>query len=153
MNASRLISGAPRRRVWFAPGDGPGSLEPAAAKRFRVALICLFATYVLAWIEIPLEFAFQPGETAAAGASPLFAAVVARVLLGALYLFVALHRTWARWTVVALGFLSAAFVTPMLPGEWQAFALAAVVTGLGVMGKLAAAILLMLPLRRVRIVQ
>ncbi|MEX3958428.1 hypothetical protein [Trinickia sp. EG282A] len=153
MNASRLISGAPRRRARLAPGSGPGSLEPAAAARFRVAVICLLASYALAWVEIPLEFAFQPGQTSAAGASALLAAIVARVLLGALYVFVALHRAWARWIAVSLGFLAAFFVTPMLPGEWHVFPLAAIVTGLGVIGKLAAAILLMLPLRRLRVAQ
>ncbi len=148
MNASRLVSGDPRRRACRAPEGRPRSLEPAAARRFRIALICLAASYLLAWIELPFEFASRPGEAAMAGASPLLAAIVARVLLGVLYLFVALHRTWARWIAVALGLLSALFVAPMLPGEWHAFPLAAIVTGLGTLCKLAAALLLMLPLQK-----
>ena len=151
MNASRPIPGAPRRRIRLAPKGGLDSLQFRAARRFCTALACLFAGYALAWTEIPLKLAISPSEATTAGASPLAAAVIARVLLGVLYMFVALHHAWARWTVVALGFLSALFVAPMLPGEWQVFPLAALVTGLGVVCKLAAAILLMWPLRARRV--
>jgi hypothetical protein len=148
MNAGRPIPGAPRRRIQLVLDDGPDALQPGDARRFRWALACVFAGYALAWVEIPLELAVSPSEATAAGASPLAAAIIARVLLGVLYMFVALRHAWARWAVVALGFLSALFVAPMLPGEWQAFPLGALVTGLGVVCKLAAAILLMLPLLR-----
>lgn len=150
MNASQPLPGTPRRRGRLASAGRFDSLEPAAARRLRMALICLFAGYALAWIELPLAFPASPGEiatAATAAVSPLVAAVVARILLGALYVFVALRRAWARWAVVALGFLSAVFVAPMLPGEWQVFPLAALVTGLGVVCKLMAAILLMFPMR------
>jgi hypothetical protein len=151
MNAGRPTPGAPRRHIRLVPEGGLDSLEPRAARHFRTALACLVAGYALAWVEIPLELAISPSEATAAGASTLAAAVIARVLLGVLYLFVALRHAWARWTAVAHGFLSALFVAPMLPGEWQAFPLAALVTGLGVVCKLAAAILLMLPLRGRRV--
>jgi hypothetical protein len=145
MGASRPIPGTPRRRVRLLPKSRLDALKPGDAKRFREALACVFAGYALAWVEIPLQLAVPPSE--ATTASPLAAAIIARVLLGVLYMFVALRFAWARWTVVALGFLSALFVVPMLPGEWQVFPLAAFVTGLGVVCKLTAAILLMLPLR------
>jgi hypothetical protein len=147
MNVSHLLPGAPRPRGRLTPSAGLGSLEPAAARRWRIALLCLLAGYTLAWIELLLAFPVSPGETARIAASPLVAAVLARILLGVLYLLVALRRAWARWTVVALGFLSAFCVTPMLPGEWNVFPLAALVTGSGVVCKLAAAVLLMLPTR------
>jgi hypothetical protein len=148
MSAGGPIPGAPRRHIQLVPER---ELPPGDARRFRLALACIFVGYALAWVEIPLELAVSPSEATAADASPLAAAIVARVLLGVLYLFVAFRHAWARWTVVALGFVSALFVAPMLPGEWQVFPVAALVTGLGVVCKLAAAILLMLPLRTRRI--
>ncbi len=147
MDASRPIRGAPRRRIRLFPEGGLDALQPGDAKRFRRALACVFTGYAVAWVELPLQLALSPSEATAANASPLAAAIIARVLLGVLYIFLVLRLAWARWTVVALGLLSAFFVAPMLPGEWQAFPLAALVTGLGVVCKLAAAILLMLPLR------
>jgi hypothetical protein len=146
MNASRPIPGAPMRRIRLLPKGGPDELEPDDARRLRRALVCMFAGYAVAWVEIPMQLALSPSD-ANVDASSLAAAVVARVLLGVLYLLVAFHCAWARWTVVALGFLSAFFVTPMLPSEWEVFPLAALVTALGVVCKLVAAILLMLPLR------
>lgn len=148
MHASPPIHQAPKRRLRLTRASlAHVPLAHAAAIRLRAALICLSVSYLLAWLELPLAYPLSPAETAAAGAAPLAAAIVARLLLGALYVFVALRHAWARWITVALGFLSAFVVAPMLPDVWRTFELAAVITGAGIACKLAAAVLLMLPMR------
>jgi peptidoglycan/LPS O-acetylase OafA/YrhL len=148
MIASHPFPGRPPRRAPRALRANRHRLDSASVRRLKAALACLALGYALAWIEVLLEFLVLPApENAAGGVPPLLAAVLARVLLGALYLFVALRHRWARWLTVTLGFLSAIFVTPMLPGEWQILPAASLVTGLGMLCRLAAAILLALPMR------
>jgi hypothetical protein len=89
----------------------------------------------------------MPADGMQGVSSTLAAALSARVLIGVLYALVALRYAWARWVAVALCFASVALVAPMLPLEWRAFQLGALVTGLGLASKLAAAVLLTLPLR------
>lgn len=154
MNATHLsrrspsLLGAAVRRQREARGTRRAPLEPASARRFAVALACLGVSYVLAWIELPLgQLASTPTDGASAASSTLAAALIARLLVGLLYAFVALRHAWARWLTVALGFASIVFTGPLLPAEWHVFALGACVTGLGLAGKAIAAILLALPLR------
>lgn len=149
MNASHPIPGAAMRRVRHAFEARLDALEPRAAKRFCTALVCLGASYALAWAEIPLWLSTAPpGDASAPGAAlPLAAAITARVLVGVLYAFVALRHAWARWLTVALCILSVAFVGPLVPAEWHVLPLGSLVTALGLGCKLAAAVLLMLPLR------
>jgi hypothetical protein len=105
-------------------------------------------SYALAWIELPLgQIAPAPAESAGAVSTALAAALTARVLVGLLYALVALRYAWARWVAVLLGFGSVVLVGPLLPGEWSTYPLAALITGLGLAGKLVAAVLLTLPLR------
>jgi|GEM_PF-4009653 len=145
------ISGAPTPHAHRALTLRRVPLEPRSARRFSIALACLGLSYALAWLELPLgQIAPAPADSAAPAAATLAAALVARVLLGLLYAFVALRHAWARWTTVALCLVSAAFVAPMLPLEWRAFPLGALVTGAGLAAKLLAGSLLMLPLRRQR---
>lgn len=148
MNASHPLPGAPIRRARRARPPRRTPLEPRAARRFAVALACLGISYALAWVELPLgQVAPAPAEGAGAVSTTLAAALTARAIVGLLYAFVALRYAWARWTTVLLGFGSAVLVGPLLPGEWSAYPLAALVTGLGLAGKLIAAVLLTLPLR------
>lgn len=148
MNASHPLPGATMRRVNHALSARRLPLQPASARRFAIALACLGASYALAWIELPLgQFAATPPADASPVSSTLAAALVARLIIGVLYAFVALRHAWARWLTIALCFASVAFAGPLLPLEWQVFPLGAWVTGLGLTGKLIAAVLLMLPLR------
>ncbi|MGN6319819.1 hypothetical protein [Trinickia sp.] len=148
MNASHPLPGARIRRVRLARPPRRAPLEPRAARRFAVALACLGISYALAWIELPLgQIAPAPAESAGAVPTALAAALTARALVGLLYALVALRYAWARWVTVLLGFGSVVFVAPLLPGEWSTYPLAALVTGLGLAGKLVAAVLLTLPLR------
>ena len=148
MNASHSLPGARIRRVSHALTTRRPPLEPASAKRFSIALACLALSYALAWLELPLgQLATTPGASASPVSSALAAALTARLMIGLLYLFVALRHAWARWLTIALCAASIAFTAPLLPLEWQVFALGAWVTGLGLACKLIAAVLLMLPLR------
>ncbi len=148
MNASRPLPGAPMRRVNRALSVRRMPLAPASARRFSIALACLGVSYALAWMELPLgQLAALPTANAAPGSWALAAALVARSMIGLLYAFVALRHAWARWLTVVLCFASVAFAGPMLPLEWHVFPLGAWVTGLGLAGKLIAAVLLSLPLR------
>lgn len=148
MNASHPLPGARIRRVRPARSPRRAPLEPRAARRFAVALACLGISYALAWIELPLgHIAPAPAESVGAVSTALAAALTARVLVGLLYALVALRYAWARWVAVLLGFGSVVLVGPLLPGEWSTYPLAALVTGLGLAGKLVAAVLLTLPLR------
>jgi hypothetical protein len=144
MNASHTFPGAPMRRMRHTIETRLQSLEPRAARRFGTALVCLGASYALAWLEIPLAFLSSPGGERAT--SSLTAAITARLLLGLLYVFVALGQAWARWATVVLCLLSVVLVSPLLPAEWRVLPLGALVTLLGLACKLAAAVLLMLPL-------
>ena len=150
MNAShpsRLIPGAPKRRVRHAPATRRAPLEARSARRFSIALACLGLSYALAWLELPLGHAASPsGNSISAITEPLAAALTARAIVGLLYAFVALRYAWARWTTVVLGVASAAMVGPMLPAEWGVFSLGALLTGIGLAAKLLAAVLLALPL-------
>lgn len=149
MNVSHPIPGYPLRRVCHLFEVRRHALEPRAATRLNIALMCLGVSYALAWLEIPLSFATSlPGESSMAGGSPLVAAIIARLLLGVLYAFVALCYGWARWLTVVMSLLAVVFVGPLLPAEWQTFALGALVTGTGLAAKLAAALLLIAPLRK-----
>ena len=142
------LPGAAMRRQRDALVSRRAPLEPASARRFSLALACLGVSYALAWIELPLgQLAPAPTGGASAASSALAAALIARLLVGVLYAFVALRHAWARWLTVALGFASVVFTGPLLPAEWHVFALGACVTGLGLAGKAIAAILLALPLR------
>lgn len=151
MNASHPLPGAPMRRVRRAFSTRRAPLEPRSARRFAIALACLGLSYALTWIELELtQISPGPADATIAVSTPLAAALTARALMGLLYAFVALRHAWARWITVALGFASVALVTPLLPAEWNVFPLGALVTGLGLAAKLAAAILLTWPLRIVR---
>ncbi|RKP43422.1 hypothetical protein [Trinickia fusca] len=151
MNVSHPIPGDPLRRVYHLFEARHHALEPRAARRLNIALMCLGVSYALAWLEIPLSFAMSPpGDASMAGDSPLVAAITACVLLGALYTFVALCYAWARWLTVVMSLLSVVFVGPLLPAEWQTFALGALVTSTGLAAKFAAALLLIAPLHKRR---
>lgn len=124
-------------------------LTPRSARRIRAALVCLFIGYLLIWAELPFEFGqFRVSETPSADTSSLAAALVARIMLGALYAFVAQRFAWARWATVALGIMPVWFVVPALPGEWQIVPSASIVTAAGVACRLAAALLLAPPQRK-----
>ncbi|WP_206957449.1 hypothetical protein [Trinickia acidisoli] len=145
---SHQLPGATPRRVRHPLAPRRAPLEPGAARRFSIALACLGVSYALAWIELPLgQIAPTSTDGAISLSSTLAAALTARVIVGLLYAFVALRRPWARWITVVLCFASVAFVGPLLPVEWRIFPLGALVTGLGLAGKLIAAVLLTLPLR------
>lgn len=148
MNASHPLPGAPIRRPRRTLATRRVPLEPRAARRFSIALACLGMSYALTWIELPLG-SLTPASPHGATpvAATLAAALTARVLIGLLYVFVALRHTWARWITVVLCFASAVFVVPLLPAEWRVFPFGTLVTGLGLACKLLAAVLLTLPLR------
>jgi len=102
------------------------------------ALVCLGLAYALSWAEMGLTLMTGPGE-------PIAALIASRALIGGLYICVAFRLQWARWITVALGFASVVLVGPMLGAEWHAFPVAALVTGVALVFKLAAAILLLSP--------
>ncbi|KAA0085036.1 hypothetical protein C0Z19_07900 [Trinickia soli] len=105
-------------------------------------------SYALAWLELSLgQNAPIAPDGAASVSTAMAAALTARALVGLLYVFVALRHAWARWVTVVLCFASVVLVAPLLPAEWRVFPVGALVTGLGLAAKLAAAILLTLPLR------
>jgi hypothetical protein len=111
------------------------------ADRFTTALASLGVAYALSWVELALASAVGlPGD---ADAHPLAASIVARALVGVLYLCVAGQLQWARWLTVALGFASVAFVAPTLATQWHVFPAAAVVSGAALACKVSAAIFLL----------
>ena len=105
---------------------------------FSIAIACLGVAYVLSWAELGLAFMAGPDE-------PLAPLIASRVLVGGLYACVAMRLQWARWTAVALGIASVAFVGPMLAAEWRMFPTAAFVTGTMLAAKLAASVFLLSP--------
>lgn len=153
MNASRPLPGTSMRRMRISLDAQRAALEPRSAKRLNAALLFLGAAYALSWLEVPFEFAWLPPHDASQAGSPsaFAAAIMARVLLGALYAFVALGRRWARWVTIALSVAGVVFVVPALPAEWAMSAPAALVTGAGALCKAAAALLLALPRRGARL--
>jgi hypothetical protein len=125
------------------PVDAQGVLVSATTVTRPVSLLsaamaCLGVAYALSWLELAL--AVMVGGASAS--APVAAMVASRVLLGGLYLCVALRLQWARWLTVALGLASAIFVGPMLGAEWSAFPLAALVTGATLVCKLGASLFL-----------
>jgi hypothetical protein len=102
------------------------------------AMACLGVAYALSWLELALSVMVGAGSTSA----PVAAMAASRVLLGGLYLCVALRLQWARWLTVALGLVSVIVVGPMLGAEWSAYPVAAVVTGATLVCKLAASLFL-----------
>ena len=107
-------------------------------ERALSALMCLGLAYALSWAEMGLALMTGPGE-------PIAALIASRALIGGLYICVAFRLQWARWITVVLGFASVALVGPMLGAEWHAFPVAAVVTGVVLVFKLAASIFLLSP--------
>ena len=102
------------------------------------ALVCLGLAYVLSWAEMGLALMTGLDE-------PIAALIASRALIGGLYLCVALRLQWARWVTVVLGFASVVLVGPMLGAEWRAIPVAALVTGIVLVFKLAASIFLLSP--------
>jgi hypothetical protein len=112
----------------------PGIATTRSASFLPAAMACLGVAYALSWLELALAVFSGPAATSA----PLAAMVASRILLGGLYLCVALRLLWARWLTVALGLASVMVVGPMLGAEWSEFPIAAVVTGATLVCKLAA---------------
>jgi hypothetical protein len=102
------------------------------------ALVCLGLAYALSWAEMGLALMTGPGE-------PIAALIASRALIGGLYLCVAFRLQWARWITVVLGFASVVLVGPMLAAEWHVIPVAALVTGIVLVFKLAASIFLLSP--------
>ncbi|AME25932.1 MULTISPECIES: hypothetical protein [Burkholderiaceae] len=124
-----------------APQGASRSFDLRAAwtqQALSTAIACLGIAYVFSWAEMGLALMVGPDERLA----PL---VASRILVGGLYVCVAMRLQWARWTTVALGLASVAFVGPMLAAEWRMFPTAAVVTGAVLVAKLAASIFLLSP--------
>ncbi|SAL56906.1 hypothetical protein AWB68_02771 [Caballeronia choica] len=113
--------------------------------RHTAALTSLGVAYALSWVELGLALIIGlPGDSAS---HPLAASIVARVLIGLLYLCVASRLQWARWVTVALGFASVAFVAPTLALQWQVFPAAAIASGLALVCRLCASLFLLSPLQ------
>jgi hypothetical protein len=115
-----------------------GLRAPWSAQALSTALVCLGVAYVLSWAEMGLALMVGPNEAVA----PL---VASRVLIGGLYVCVALRLQWARWITVILGLASVALVGPLLAAEFRAFPTAAFITGAVLVCKLAASIFLLSP--------
>jgi hypothetical protein len=131
-----------------SPAEATSStrLASASTPRFISALACLGAAYALSWAEFALALmAGLPGDAAS---HPVAASVVSKLLVALLYGCVAARLQWARWVTVALGFVSVAFVAPTLALQWHVFPAAAVVSGVGVVCKLAASLFLMAPMEK-----
>ncbi|SAL21377.1 hypothetical protein AWB64_01573 [Caballeronia sordidicola] len=111
---------------------------PWTTQALSTAIACLGVAYVLSWAEMGLALMVGPNE-------PLAPLIASRVLIGGLYVCVALRLQWARWLTVALGVASVVLVGPMLGVEWRMFPTAAIVTGIVLVSKLAAAIFLLSP--------
>jgi hypothetical protein len=102
------------------------------------ALGCLGLAYALSWAEMGLALMVGPNR-------PVAALIASHVLIGGLYVCVALRLQWARWLTVVLGFASVILVSPMLGAEWRVFPTAALVPGAALVCKLAASIFLLSP--------
>jgi hypothetical protein len=127
-------------------GDAPGWIARLTrGDRHTAALTSLGLAYVLSWAELGL--ALMIGLPGNAAIHPLAASIVARVLIGLLYLCVASRLQWARWVTVALGFASVAFVAPTLALQWQVFPAAAIASGLALVCRLCASLFLLSPLQ------
>ncbi len=111
---------------------------PWRERALSTALVCLGLAYALSWAEMGLALMTGPGE-------PVAALIASRALIGGLYVCVAFRLQWARWITVVLGFASVVLVGPMLGAEWRAFPVAALVTGVVLVFKLAASIFLLSP--------
>jgi hypothetical protein len=109
-----------------------------AQRGLSIAIACLGVAYVLSWAEMGLALMVGSDE-------PLAPLVASRVLVGGLYICVAMRLQWARWTAITLSLASVAFVGPMLAAEWRMFPTAAVVTGAVLVAKLSASIFLLSP--------
>ena len=115
-----------------------------SGQRFTSAIACLGAAYALSWVEFALTLAIGlPGD---ASNHPLAASIVSRVLVGVLYACVASRFQWARWLTVVLGFVSVALVAPTIALQWHAFPAGALVSGVGLVCKLAASLFLLAPI-------
>lgn len=127
-------------------GDAPGWIARlVGGDRHTAALTSLGVAYALSWVELGLALMIGlPGDAAS---HPLAASIVARVLIGLLYLCVASRLQWARWVTVALGFASVAFVAPTLALQWQVFPAAAIASGLALVCRLCASLFLLSPLQ------
>ncbi|MGX7001685.1 hypothetical protein [Caballeronia sp. KNU42] len=115
-----------------------GVHAPWREQAFPTALVCLGLAYALSWAEMGLALMTGPGE-------PIAALIASRALIGGLYVCVAFRLQWARWITVVLGLAAAVLVGPMLGAEWRAFPVAALITGVVLVFKLAASIFLLLP--------
>jgi len=115
-----------------------GVRVPLREQAFSTALVCLGLAYALSWAEMGLALITGPGE-------PIAALIASRALMGGLYMCVAFRLQWARWITVVLGFASVVLVGPMIGAEWHAFPVAALLTGVVLMFKLAASIFLLSP--------
>ncbi|CAN7684960.1 hypothetical protein [Caballeronia sp. LjRoot31] len=111
---------------------------PWRERALSTSLVCLGLAYTLSWAEMGLALMTGPGE-------PVAALIASRALIGGLYICVAFRLQWARWITVVLGFASVVLVGPMLGAEWRAFPVAALVTGVVLVFKLAASIFLLSP--------
>lgn len=129
-----------------APAQTPDRVRTTRSERLSphaAALASLALAYALSWAELGLAATIGlPGD---AGSHPLAASVVARVLVGLLYLCVAARLQWARWVTTALGFASVALVTPTLALQWDTFPAAAVVSGVALVCRLSASLFLLAP--------
>jgi hypothetical protein len=125
-----------------AAGTTHDARVPRRTSVFSAALVCLGAAYALSWLEFALAVMIATGN---ATATPIAAMVASRILIGGLYLCVALRLLWARWLTVTLGLAAVILVGPMLGAEWRAFPVAAVVTGATLVCKLAASLFLVSP--------
>ena len=115
-----------------------GVRAPWRNQALSTALVCLGLAYALSWAEMGLALMTGPGE-------PIAALIASRALIGGLYACVAFRLQWARWITVVLGFTSVVLVGPMLGAEWHAFPVAALVTGVVLVFKLAASMFLLSP--------
>ena len=115
-----------------------GVRAPWRNQALSTALVCLGLAYALSWAEMGLALMNGPGE-------PIAALIASRALIGGLYACVAFRLQWARWITVVLGFTSVVLVGPMLGAEWHAFPVAALVTGVVLVFKLAASMFLLSP--------
>jgi hypothetical protein len=108
---------------------------------FSAAIACLGVAYALSWLEFALAVMVGTAGTGST-ATPIAAMVASRILIGGLYLCVALRLQWARWLTVVLGLASVILVGPMLGTEWSALPVAAAITGATLVCKLAASLFL-----------
>lgn len=119
------------------PVAAPATAAGRPAPWIRAALICTWATALIALAEFPLEAA-DPGITGAA----LLALCVSKGLLLALCVCVTLGMRWARRIFVVLCVTSVMAIAPHLPTEWRHYPAAFVLSGIECVMKTAAAVLL-----------